>query len=127
MDKSKEIEQQLAAEKSKNTEDKIYYQKIFKALDQPPSFQFRGEFARDIICKIDQMDRISRNWLISFTILGITLTLIIAISSIVIFYGIETLLQLQYVSRWAVFIGVVMVSIQYLDAKLVRKKPMLFG
>ena len=100
-------------------------QKLAEALKRPVEVSMSADFSDRVLAKIGKrevlMDR-SVKWVYGLAMFGF---LISASVCLLIFADRDTLVYLPQIGVWGLLIGVMVMAIQWLDHKLVRKKAQL--
>ncbi len=122
MVKESDIFKHFTEEGLKDPRHKDTYQKIFEALEEPPGFKLPSNFAKSVIAKIELMEQKKKRWFYTFMTFGVFIMISTFGAAMVYSFGLDGLAQFKQGIYWAVFVGIIVVVIQYLDQKLVRKK-----
>lgn len=104
---------------------KTFDEQLDDALKMKPEFTLPHDFSDQVIRKIEAKRVIEEKrsaYLLVGSIIGF---LLLSGICLLIFVDQETIKELMGISGWAVVIGLMVVVIQVLDSKLVRKKPSL--
>ena len=125
MEKEKDIYQHFSQEGLKDPRHKKSYEMVFEALGKQPDFKLSGDFAKKVIAKIDQLERKKKRGFYLLMSAGIVVMFGSFVAAMFYSYGPEGMSQFQDITTWGVMIGVIIAVVQYLDRKLIRKKPLL--
>ena len=71
MDNLKDIQEQMKFDGSETSSDKKTYSRLFKGLEQTPTFELGENFASKVLLKINRIEKKRRIWFLIFTSLGI--------------------------------------------------------
>jgi hypothetical protein len=118
MNRQEEIEKQKAFDSTENQ----HYDQVFRLLDQKPLEFLGADFPGKVVRRIIQQEKSRRRWFIMLSALGIIFSLVSTLTILTYYFGTEGLSKIMDVTGWAVFAGITIVVIQYLDRQLVRKK-----
>lgn len=122
MNRRKDIEEQLNYEQESDSRQKSAYETLFDSFSKLKRDDFDRDMSEEIIKKIEKKEQRKNIFFIILSISGSLLIIASILGGIFYLYGKEGFQHIQDFTGWAVLIGILVVIIQFLDHKLVRRK-----